>query len=142
MFRTRITTTLLVTMALGSAAVGVTRAGSPRFTPDDPLAYEVESQDAARVRSTEPADGLAFLRTARRGARSGRPGVARDINTEGGVPDSNWFTDRIGSGPMTLDDIKRGPNTGTPPTGPWTVVAGKSDGVTPGLRLQDSLGRI
>ena len=142
MFRTGIAAMLLVAVALGNVAVGVTSAGSPRFLPDDPLMREVESQDAARVKPAEPAEGLASWRAAKAGTRAGRIGLAGDVNTVDGVPDSAWFTNRIGTRPMTPDEVRRGPDTGTPPMAPWTVVAGKSDGVTPGLRLQDSLGRI
>ena len=43
---------------------------------------------------------------------------------------------------MSLDEITQGPNTlSEPMSGPWTVVAGKVDGVTPGLQLADAAGR-
>ena len=40
---------------------------------------------------------------------------AKNINTIDEVPDSSWFTNRIGSKPITTDEITRGPLIGAPP---------------------------
>jgi hypothetical protein len=59
------------------------------------------------------------------------------------VPDSSWFTNRIGSRPLTADDIRRGPNTTNGPApGPLTVIAGKSEGVSPGFTVRDTAGIV
>ena len=56
------------------------------------------------------------------GIPGGAPGPARNVNTLGEVPDSSWFTNRIGRRPMTIEEIVRGPNTGDGPdtSSNWT----------------------
>lgn len=75
------------------------------------------------------------------------PGVERDpdspnVNALGEVPNSSWFTNRIGLFPMTAEQVARGPNEGKGPSqdGPWTVVGAKTQGVTPGFTVQDVRG--
>jgi hypothetical protein len=64
------------------------------------------------------------------------------VNTLGEVPDSSWFTNRIGSRPMFVEELVRGPGDSHPPEdGAWTVVSGKNEGITPGLVIRDSAGR-
>ncbi|MDA2930424.1 hypothetical protein MYX84_10835, partial [Acidobacteria bacterium AH-259-O06] len=67
---------------------------------------------------------------------------AMNVNTLGEVPDSSWFTNRIGVRPMSLEELIRGPSkTGGPDISqPLTIIAGKSVGITPGFTLQDSRG--
>lgn len=76
-------------------------------------------------------------------------GIARksveaiNLNTLDEVPDSSWFTNRNGRRPMSIAEIKRGPNeTDGPAPGPLTVVKGKSNGITPGFQVKDSRGDI
>jgi len=58
------------------------------------------------------------------------------------VPNSTWFTNRIGLFPLTPGGVARGPGSGTGPDrgGPWTVVAAKTEGVTPGFTVEDVAG--
>ena len=43
---------------------------------------------------------------------------------------------------MTLEEVARGPDTGSgPATGPWTIVAAKTEGVQPGLTIRDTAGQ-
>src|SRR4030095_15113246 len=59
------------------------------------------------------------------------------------LPDSMWFTNRIGRREMSIEEIVRGPNTGpTPAFDDWRVVEGKSSGITPGYRIVDPSGRL
>ena len=68
---------------------------------------------------------------------------AQSANTLGEVPDSAWFTNRIGSHPVSVEDVMRGPGNENAPAldGPWEIVAAKTEGVTPGFRIRDSKGR-
>ena len=68
---------------------------------------------------------------------------AQSANTLGEVPDSSWFTNRIGSHPMNVEDVVQGPGDQNAPStdGPWEIVAAKTEGVTPGFRIRDSKGR-
>jgi hypothetical protein len=73
---------------------------------------------------------------------AGRPKQALNVNSAGGVPDSSWFTNRNGRWPMTLDEIRRGPNEDQGPVGKrFTVLRAKTVGITPGLWIKDERGR-
>ena len=59
---------------------------------------------------------------------------AQNINTIDEVPDSSWFTNRIGTAPLTDDELMRGPNVGAPPDPrAWIIIREKTAGVAPGL---------
>src|SRR5690606_8157710 len=73
--------------------------------------------------------------------RAGAGPSALDVNDFGKVPDSTWFINRIGRRPMSLADIRRGPNVHPPPnTNELLVQSGKSEGVTPGFVVHDADG--
>jgi hypothetical protein len=132
---------LLLVGAIGLAA-SVARTAGPRFYPDDPIAREPESQDASKVgvyeieQLYEMVHNL-FVKPGYKpsGAR------AQNINTIDEVPDSNWFTNRIGTRPITTDEIARGPNVGTPPdSSRWVLIREKTSGSHPGFTARDAKG--
>jgi len=67
---------------------------------------------------------------------------AENVNSLDEVPNSTWFTNRIGLFPVTSEDAARGPSTGTGPDrrGAWTVVGAKTEGITPGFTIRDAVG--
>ena len=66
---------------------------------------------------------------------------AQNINTIDEVPDSNWFTNRIGTTPVTVDEIARGPNRGAPPDpSRWMLIREKTAGAHPGFTARDAKG--
>ena len=69
---------------------------------------------------------------------------ASNVNTLDEVPNSSWFTNRIGLYPMSPDDVARGPGRGEGPSteSAWTVTSGKSEGVTPGFTIKDGSGHV
>jgi hypothetical protein len=69
---------------------------------------------------------------------------ARNVNALDEVPDSSWFTNRLGRGPMTVEEIGRGPCTGPSPgeDQPWKVVGVKIDGANPGFRIKTRSGKV
>jgi hypothetical protein len=76
-------------------------------------------------------------------ALSGNPREAYNFNTMDEVPDSSWFTNRNGRRRMSLQEIKRGPNTGDGPAdGLLTVTRAKTTGVTPGFFVRDQRGDV
>lgn len=111
-----------------------------RFFDDDPLQREPDTQDASKVQEWEidAAVDLAINLFSRPGDPT--PDVrAKNINTIDEVPDSNWFTNRILTRPIPLDELSRGPLTGSGPApGPWTITAPKTSGVAPGFTIRDS----
>ncbi|MEL6338387.1 MAG: hypothetical protein AAFZ38_01125 [Myxococcota bacterium] len=68
---------------------------------------------------------------------------AMNVNSRGGVPDSSWWTNRIGLRELSAEDIKRGPNQypdGPSTQEPWTVTGGKVGGRAPGFIIEDARG--
>src|SRR5215470_898986 len=64
------------------------------------------------------------------------------VNALDEVPDSTWFTNRIGIRDLTLDELRIGPaRIGSPELHrPWTVRSNKSGGTEPGLMITDARG--
>ncbi|MCC7179058.1 MAG: hypothetical protein IT177_11770 [Acidobacteria bacterium] len=133
---------LAATFALAlaaSAAAG--RAAQPTYFPDDPIAVDPETQDARQVREWDLSDLYDFVEHSFLGPGDKAPIRAVNVNTIDEVPDSSWFTNRAGTRPLTADEVRRGPDTTQGPApGKWTVVSGKSDGITPGFTIRDTAG--
>lgn len=67
---------------------------------------------------------------------------ARNTNALDEVPDSSWFTNRIGARVLTPEEVATGPATSGPPIPPITIVAGKGAvGGNPGFIARDTTGR-
>jgi len=72
---------------------------------------------------------------------AGKPKEAYNVNALDEVPDSSWFTNRNGRKAMTLEEIRRGPNTGEGMAdGPLTVTRGKTSGISAGFWVKDTRG--
>ena len=66
---------------------------------------------------------------------------AQNINTIDEVPDSSWFTNRIGTRPLTLEELLRGPVAAPAPAPTkWTVTREKSAGAAAGFTASDANG--
>jgi len=137
----------LAAAALASVAVVVgpvttTRTAEPKFYPDDPLAREPASQDASGVQpwKIDLIYDLSYnLFVVGRREPSGLK--AQDVNTVDEVPDSEWYTDRVGRGDLLVDDVVRGPNIDKPPDpSSWTIIREKSAGFAPGFTATDGSG--
>lgn len=72
------------------------------------------------------------------------PRRAMNVNALGEVPDSTWFTNRIGRHPLTPEDVARGPGTGEGParSEPLRVVRAKKGGAQPGFLVKDARGDL
>jgi hypothetical protein len=116
----------------------------PRFRPDDPLRVDPDRLPIARPAEVD----LSTLYDVLENTFLHRPGAhvppAANVNTVGEVPDSSWFTNRIGARAMTVAEIARGPATVGPPdvAQPVTVIASKSGGITPGFTVRDAHGNV
>lgn len=138
----RLPTAALALALLGALGAGV-RTATPTYYPDDPIAVDLETRDASGVRGRDLSDPYDFVENTflKRGDRTNERAV--NVNTIDEVPDSSWFTNRVGARVLGLDEYVRGPNLSGPPApGPWTVVSGKSDGITPGFTVRDTAGAI
>lgn len=133
---------LTVLLLGGSVLGGAQSPKPPKFFSDDPLSREPETQDAsgAKFMDVELAPDLLLNLFTRPGDPSARI-RAGNVNTIDEVPDSGWFTNRIGARIVSVDEIARGPNVAPPPApGPWTIVSAKTSGVSPGFTARDSRG--
>jgi hypothetical protein len=132
-----------LTVAALGAGIGV-GANGPKFYPDDPITAVVDSQDASNVQERDINLIYDTLENSVRWPGDRTPNVrAQNVNTVDEVPDSNWFTNRLGARPVSVDELLRGPDTTRGPApGPWMVIAAKNDGVTPGFRIRDSAGQV
>ena len=121
------------------AAWSNTAARAPRFLPDDPIARDDDTAfDASKAEPFELGNysNLVENQFLTPGDRS--PIHAVNVNTIDEVPDSSWFTNRIGQRSMSIDEIVRGPDR---PKGlnvtRWEIVRDKSTGFQPGFRAVD-----
>jgi hypothetical protein len=119
-------------------------AASPAFFPDDPI--QVDDDGALDAGGAQPIEGSNAYDFAEHTFL--KPGDRRDVhavntNTLDEVPDSTWFTNRIGRRAMSIDEVVQGPNQfGTISIDGWPIVQEKSSGITPGYRVTDPTGHL
>ena len=119
------------------------RAATPKFFPDDPISHDPETEDASAVQELDVSGQYDLIENSFLGAGEKALKRAENVNTIGQVPDSSWFTNRIGQRSMSTAELVKGPDTGSGPAdGTWTVLARKSEGVTPGFTIRDRTGEI
>jgi len=124
-----------------AAGVG---ANGQKFYPDDPITRIVDAADAAAVQEREIDLEYDTLENLFSWPGDQTPNVrAQNLNTIDEVPNSTWFTNRLGTVPVTVDELVKGPGAGTGPApGGWTVISAKNDGVMPGFTVRDSAGQV
>ncbi|HET9957964.1 MAG TPA: hypothetical protein VFQ61_25880 [Polyangiaceae bacterium] len=75
-------------------------------------------------------------------------GPAANVNALDEVPDSSWFTNRLGAHALTPEDVARGscPAQSLDPLAPdgaWLIDKGKANGANPGFRIRvEGLGKF
>lgn len=118
-----------------------------KFYRDDPLPAEPPPRSVGSALSRKLSEYYDFFSNT-----FGHPGEeqpptakipARAVNTLGEALDSSWYTNRHYVHRMTAEELVRGPGGDATPSlsGPWTVVAAKTEGITPGFTIVDSSGR-
>ena len=115
---------------------------APRFYSDDPIAREPDSRDAAGV---QPWDiGLMYELATNLFVTAGYQPThprAGNLNTIDEVPDSSWFTNRIGATAVSAAELGRGPVLGPPPVPEqWVLIREKTAGANPGFTAKDANG--
>jgi hypothetical protein len=126
----------------------VPRAGaqsaSRKFYPDDPILVDHDNLSIGRPGEVE----LSGIYDVIENSFGYKPGDeiprAVNVNTLGEVPDSSWFTNRLGIREMSGPELVRGPaRTGGPDlSAPLTVIAAKTAGISPGFTVRDSRGDV
>jgi hypothetical protein len=127
-----------VTLTAGAGANG------GKFYSDDPINRIVDAEDASAVQRREIDLGYDTLENLFSWPGDQTPNVrAQNLNTIDEVPDSAWFTNRLGTVPVTVAELLKGPGAGTSPApGGWTVISAKNDGVMPGFTVRDTAGQV
>jgi hypothetical protein len=132
-------------LAFMALPVGV---AAQKFYPDDPLWRDPPPLAVAKAKSRGIDEYYDFFQNTlfepvKEQKKAHAPPPSEAINTLGEVPDSAWFTNRIGSHAMSIEELVRGPGVANAPAAdqPWTVLSGKNEGITPGLVIRDSAGR-
>ncbi len=129
----------VLAVAVGFVVPG--RASGPRFYPDDPIMADLDSAfDARDVKKIELSKNYDFLENTLGRPGTREPARATNVNTLDEVPDSSWFTNRIGRRPMSIAEIVRGPDRFTRlEVDAWMIVEGKGPGTfQPGFRATDA----
>jgi hypothetical protein len=138
----RLAAAAIAIVAAAAATTAVGAAASHRFYDDDPIWVERATQDASHIKPSEVSLFVDLAYNILTGGDVPKPVRARNVNTIDEVPDSSWFTNRVGRLPLTAEDVAKGPDTSSGPApGAWTVTASKSDGVTPGFTVKDAAGQ-
>ena len=137
---------VLLPFAVATTLVMSSTVYAQRFLPDDPVLRDHDDLHIPLPGKIELSTGYDVIENSlfRSQPEESAIGPARNVNTLGEVPDSSWWTNRIGAREMTLEDLARGPNEGDGPDveGPWTVISGKAAGITPGFAIRDSRGDV
>jgi hypothetical protein len=111
-----------------------------RFYPDDPLWTDADTRDIPKVAEYELSKSYDFVANTFGDPVRSR-GPALNVNTLGEVPDSSWFTNRLGTRALSVDEVVRGPNTvDGPAPGMWHVTGRPDAGITPKFTVKDSRG--
>jgi hypothetical protein len=137
---------LWLLLSLFMLALGLVAAGGAvgKFYPDDPIAREPETRDAAKAEAKDIDLFWDLLQNLF--ARPGDPNFnlrALNVNTIDEVPDSSWFTNRILARSLSIEEVVKGPVTGSgPAAGEWTIIRPKSSGFAPGFTMRDARGDV
>jgi len=133
-------------VALTAGAISLFSAGastqSPRFYPDDPISREPESRDASKAAAYDQSQMYELVYNLFVNSKHKASGLrAKNINSIDEVPDSSWFTNRIGTRPISVDEITRGPIVNGPPDpSKWVLIREKISGAHPGFTATDAQG--
>jgi hypothetical protein len=116
----------------------------PRFYPDDPLWIDDDtSLDASKAAPLEETNSYDFLSNTFAELGDRRDVRALNVNTLDELPDSSWFTNRIGRRDMSVAEVVRGPDRSAAISlDGWVVAGGKGTGVQPGFRMTDPQGQL
>jgi hypothetical protein len=136
----------LVTLWLLIGAVSCVGDGVRRFPVRDPLWVDPDTGSIAgkpaprKVSWYGNVSDSTVLRPLSRALTLPLPTRALNVNTLDEVPNSSWFTNRIGVFPMSPDEVARGACGDLPPLdparGPWTISSGKTNGSHPGFVIK------
>jgi hypothetical protein len=127
-------------LVLAVAALSVVaRGAAPVFYPDDPIARDNDrAVDVASATEIEGSDYFDFVENTFFTPGEESSAKAANVNTIDEVPDSSWFTNRIGVRPMSDEEVVRGPDrVERLNVDGWPIVRDKGEGLQAGFRIAD-----
>ncbi|HUV12868.1 MAG TPA: hypothetical protein VMY18_04435, partial [Acidobacteriota bacterium] len=121
----------VIALVILGTVIGVS---GQKYLPDDPIQKDHDNLPIERPVRVELSPTLDLVENTF-GSEAGPLVRAENINTVGEVPDSSWFTNRMGTREMTFEELVRGADTAGPPdtSSPLTVLAGSLGSVTDGI---------
>jgi hypothetical protein len=133
--------------ALLAVTVVTVGLNAQKFYDDDPVSKEPPPLSVEQIKGRRISDLYDFFHNTFKEPGEhqvkGKLLPAGAVNTLGEVPDSAWYTNHHYFHPMSLEELLRGPGTDNPPdtSKPLTVIAAKTEGITPGFTIEDARGR-
>lgn len=147
-------TAILLTLAIAGNLSFAQKSGkntSKNYSKEAPLRLDFDMETIKEPKEIESGylydwiDGSVF-RPFRNGfglAKIAGKKEALNVNTFDEVPDSSWFTNRIGVREMSPEEIRRGANSSNgPAAGELTITKAKTAGITPGFWIRDRAGAV
>ena len=138
----------IVLFSMFVAACGSPPAGTLRFKVEPPVWHVADAAPIPKApeervynRTLYQTDSF-VVRRLTRVLDVIEPLRAQDINSLDEVPDSTWFTNRIGLREMTAEELRRGANLDPSPAEslPWTITGAKTGGLSIGFEFEDAKG--
>jgi hypothetical protein len=139
---------MAVRLAAFLALAGCASAHAVRFANAPAVTRVDDRLDVPRKPETREFDpdiynfDATFVKPVERALSFDRHHLAEGVNALDEVPDSTWFTNRIGARELTPDEIRRGPIAHDSPElhKPWTITSTKIGGTSLGLIVKDTTG--
>lgn len=143
-------------LILASFLIVPTSAQRPEaFSKEKPLRLDFDMENIEQPKAIGTGylydfiDGTIFQPTRRNldlprtiRAIAGKKKESINVNTWDEVPNSSWFTNRLGFREMSVDEIRNGPNKNPKPkAGKLVILRGKTVGATPGFWVRDENGQ-
>lgn len=133
---------LVIASACGSSApISSVRFHNrpPAWKVDDRRPVSTAPEERREVTILDSFDSASYRRIMR-ALELPDPTPALDINSLGEVPDSTWFTNRIGRRDMSAEEVGRGSGGGPDLSRPLSIQKSLTGGTTPGFLVEDAGG--
>jgi len=127
---------------VGLVATGAAVVQAPKFLPDDPIARDADDLPMPKPAEVEFSAIYDVFANSFAFKPQDEIPLAMNVSTLGEVPDSSWFTNRLGVHDLSIEELVRGPAIHDGPSGRLTVVSGKFSGITPGFSARDGRGDL
>jgi hypothetical protein len=131
-------------LPLLAALAAAAPAHAQKFRADDPVSVDDDRLAMPRPAPVEVSTRYDVLEQTFSHRPDGPIPRALNVNTLGEVPDSSWFTNRMGVRLLSREELVRGPAADEGPdlARPLSVIRGKSGGISLGFTMRDARGDV